>query len=101
MADISFWGGVGVVGSSKVLIEQDGWRVLVDFGIEFSSPRSLYRGDVSPRPEHFLKDLLRVGSAPSVPALYHTGALQGMDLKPGGDGRTALFISTRIVITWA
>ena len=36
MADISFWGGVGVIGSSKVLIEQDSWRVLLDMGLDFS-----------------------------------------------------------------
>ncbi|MCY0910001.1 MAG: MBL fold metallo-hydrolase [Sulfobacillus thermotolerans] len=93
MADISFWGGVGVIGSTKVLIAQDGWRILLDFGVEFSSPTSLYRGAVQPRPENFLRDLLRVGNAPYIPALYRQDALQGMDLAPGDDQRTAVFVS--------
>ncbi|MCY0877679.1 MAG: MBL fold metallo-hydrolase [Firmicutes bacterium] len=93
MATVSFWGGIGVIGSSKILIEQDGWRVLLDFGLDFTPGRGLFRGPVSPRPGHALKDRLRTGGAPWLPHLYRPEAVQGLDLPGGSDGRTALFIT--------
>ncbi|MCY0899409.1 MAG: MBL fold metallo-hydrolase [Firmicutes bacterium] len=93
MATVSFWGGVGVIGSSKILVEQEGWRVLLDFGLDFSPGRGLFRGPVAPRPGHVLRDRLRTGGAPWLPHLYRPDALEGLDLAGGSDGRTALFIT--------
>lgn len=93
MANISFWGGVGVIGSSKVLIEQDGWRVLLDFGLDFSPGAGLFRGHVSPRPEHVLGDRLKSGGAPHIPHIYRRDATSGTDLISGSDGKTAVFIT--------
>ncbi len=93
IADISFWGGVGVIGSSKVLIEQGEWRVLLDFGLDFQPGAGLFRGSVRPRPGQILKDRLRVGGAPWIPHLYRADAMAGLDLAGGSDGHTALFIT--------
>jgi ribonuclease J len=51
VARIEFWGCVGVIGSSKVLIHDGGHRVLLDLGLDiprgsdlFRSPAALPRG---------------------------------------------------------
>lgn len=93
MANISFWGGVGVIGSSKVLIEQDGWRIILDFGLEFNPGQGLFRGRAQLRSGHELEDRLRTGIAPWLPYVYRADALGGVDLAGGADGRTAVFIS--------
>lgn len=93
MAKISFWGGVGVIGSSKILIEQDGWRVLLDFGLDFSPGQGLFRSHIEPRRGHVLRDRLRTGGAPWLPHVYHPDAVRGLDLPAGTDGKTALFIT--------
>ncbi len=86
-------GGVGVIGSSKVLIEQDSWRVLLDMGLDFSPKPDLFRGRVAPRADHVLRDRLRTGAAPWLPHLYRPEAVAGLDLAGGSDERTALFIT--------
>lgn len=93
MAEVSFWGGVGVIGSSKILIEQDGWRVLLDFGLDFQPGLGLFRGPVAPRMGHVLKDRLRVNGAPWLDHIYRPDAIQGLDLAGGSDGKTAIFIT--------
>ena len=93
MAEISFWGGVGVIGSSKVLIEQQGWRVLLDLGLDFTPVPHLFRGRVAPRPGHVLADQIRTGSVPAIPHLYRPEAVEGLDLTGGSDGKTALFLT--------
>ncbi len=93
MAEISFWGGVGVIGSSKILVEQDGWRVLLDCGLDFHPGRGLFRDGVAPRAEHALADRLRTGGAPWLPRLYDPAYVAGTDLVGGGDGQTAVCIT--------
>lgn len=93
MAEISFWGGVGIIGSSKILIEQGSWRVLLDFGLDFSPGRGLFRMGVQARPEFALHDRLCIGQAPLLPHIYRPEALHGFPLPGGSDGRTALFVS--------
>ena len=93
MAEISFWGGVGVIGSSKVLIEQRGWRVLLDLGLDFTPVPHLFRGRVAPRAGYALQDQMRTGSVPAIPHLYRPQALAGLDLAGGSDGKTALFLT--------
>lgn len=93
MAEVSFWGGVGIIGSSKILVEQDGWRVLLDLGLDFSPGQGLYRGGVAPRAEHSLRDRLRTQGAPWIPHLYRPDATRGLGLASGSDGKTALFVT--------
>jgi ribonuclease J len=93
LAEISFWGGVGVIGSSKILIEQDGWRILLDCGLDFSPGAGFFRSHVTPRPGHILQDRLRTGGAPWISHLYRPDAVAGLDLAGGSDGRTAVFIT--------
>ncbi len=94
MADISFWGGVGVIGASRILIEQDGWRVLLDFGIDLTPPNAeLFQHGVALRPEYALYDRLRTGQAPPLPHIYREDAMHGFPLPAGSDQHTAVFIS--------
>ncbi len=93
MAEISFWGGVGVIGSSKVLIEQGSWRVMLDFGLDFTPGAGLFRMGVQVRPEFALHDRLYTEQAPLVPHIYRPEALHGFPLPAGSDRHTAVFIS--------
>ena len=93
MAQVSFWGGVGVIGSSKILIEQDEWRVLLDFGLDYTPGSGLFRAGVHPRPGRELADRLRTGTAPRLPHVYRPEAVEGTGVPGGADGRTTLFIS--------
>lgn len=94
-ARVSFLGGVGVIGSSKVMVEQDGYRVLLDMGLDYQPGAGLYREGVVPRAalDRRLKDRLKTGGAPWISHFYRPEAVAGLDLEGGSDGRTALFIT--------
>ncbi|MGC8489696.1 MAG: MBL fold metallo-hydrolase, partial [Clostridia bacterium] len=93
MATVRFWGGVGVIGSSKILIEQDGWRVLLDFGLDYTPGVGLFQAGLRPRPGRELYDRLMTGVAPRISHVYAPQFVEGTGLPGGTDGRTALFIT--------
>ena len=90
---LRFLGGVGVIGSTKILVEQDGWRVLLDLGNDIPSSADLLRYPALARPERAIADRLRLGVAPALDHLYRADALDGTGLAGGSDGHTAVFIS--------
>lgn len=93
MARIRFYGGVGVIGGSRIAVEESGYRVLLDLGQSFRPGGGLARWPASYRPERELADRLRLGDAPAIEGLYRSDLLDGTGLAPGPDARTAVFVS--------
>ncbi|WP_194896629.1 MBL fold metallo-hydrolase [Catenulispora pinisilvae] len=97
-ATVEFWGGVGVIGSSKVLITEGDHRVLLDFGLDIPRGTDLFRPPVVPRQHRYLADRLRVGAAPRVPGVYDPAMIEpvaGIDAAPLAEEgpATAVFVS--------
>lgn len=100
---IEFFGGLEVIGSSKILVTHGDARVLLDIGLDIPAEKDLFRAPVgvgpasgSERADLALVDKLRRGVAPRVPGLWAEKWLsrdvRGDDLDfPGGD--FAVFIS--------
>lgn len=96
MAHLSFFGGVGRIGSTKLLVEQDGWRALFDLGLMIPDQQHLLQPWLKLRPGTELAARLRVGEAPRLAHLYRPDALTaltGGELEGGADGKTAVFVS--------
>jgi ribonuclease J len=93
MARLRFYGGVGVIGATKVAIEQDGWRVLLDMGADIPGREGLVRSPVRLPAEAELRTQLLLGEAPPIEHLYRPDAVAGTAVPGGSDGRTALFLS--------
>lgn len=93
MARLRFYGGVGVIGATKVAIEQDGWRVLLDMGADIPGREGLVRAPLRLPAEDRLRTQLLLGEAPPIEHLYRPDAVEGTGVPGGGDGRTALFLS--------
>ncbi|MEM2530055.1 MAG: MBL fold metallo-hydrolase, partial [Candidatus Bathyarchaeia archaeon] len=65
---LRFFGGVGEVGGNKVLVECEGYRVLLDFGMSFSEKRKFYSEPwLSPRA---WEDLAGLGIVPEIEGVY-------------------------------
>ncbi|MBW8806425.1 MAG: MBL fold metallo-hydrolase [Catenulisporales bacterium] len=90
---VEFWGGVGVIGSSKVLITEGDHRVLLDFGLDIPRGTDLFRPPVVPRPQSYLADRLRVGAAPRLPGVYDPAMLEPGDPLGEQGPATAVFVS--------
>lgn len=67
-----FFGGLGVIGSSKMVISHGGARVQLDMGMDIPHEADLMRAPVDPaaRPGRRLADLLRIQGAPRLPGVY-------------------------------
>ena len=93
MARIEFWGGVGVIGSSKVLIHDGGHRVLLDLGLDIPRDSDLFRAPVALPRGRELSARLRVGAAPAIAGVYAPAALEPGDPLGEPAEPTAVFIS--------
>ena len=94
MGSIEFWGGLGVIGSSKIMVREGSHRVLLDIGLDIPGEANLFRAPVRERPGRELADWLRVGGAPHIPGLYDPAALDpGDPLAEPFPGETAVFVS--------
>jgi ribonuclease J len=97
MAYLEFWGGVGVIGSSKVLIGDGGHRVLLDLGLDIPRADDLFRDPVRLRPGQELAVRLRAGAAAAIPGVYDPAGLASGDPlcdRLAGPGEpTAVFVS--------
>lgn len=91
---VEFFGGLRVIGSSKIMVSTPTARVLLDFGLDIPGEVDLFRAPVHERSEHRLRDRLAVGFAPDVPGIYDPLQLPE-DSPPGlSDSReTAIFLS--------
>jgi ribonuclease J len=93
VARIEFWGGVGVIGSSKVLIHDGGHRVLLDLGLDIPRGSDLFRSPAALPRGRELSARLRVGAAPAMAGLYDPAALDPGDPLGETAEPTAVFIS--------
>ncbi|HEX5120425.1 MAG TPA: MBL fold metallo-hydrolase [Pseudonocardiaceae bacterium] len=94
MSSIEFWGGLGVIGSSKIMVSDGDHRVLLDIGMDIPSGGNLFRAPVTERPGRELADRLRVGGAPRVPGLFDPAALPiGDPLREPLGEDTQVFVS--------
>lgn len=93
-ARLRFYGGVGVIGSTKVVVEQDGWRVVLDMGLDIPGREGLVRSPLKMPRGSELRTRLRLGEAPAIDGLYRPEAVTGTGVEGAtGEGRTAVFVS--------
>ncbi|GAA3515395.1 MBL fold metallo-hydrolase [Actinocatenispora rupis] len=82
MSTVEFFGGLGVIGSSKILVRHGDHRVLLDIGLDIPAGGDLFRPPLATRPGRELADRLRVGAAPRIPGLFDPAYLPDADEAP-------------------
>ncbi|MFH5877726.1 MBL fold metallo-hydrolase [Arthrobacter sp. NA-172] len=94
MTTVEFFGGIGVIGSSKIMISTPEARVLLDMGLDIPAEHDLFRAPVRERPGFELRDRLTVGFAPEIPGVYDPSQLDpGATLSRPDHRPTAVFLS--------
>ncbi|GHF88707.1 MBL fold hydrolase [Kitasatospora xanthocidica] len=93
MSTVEFWGGVGVIGSSKIIVTDGGHRVMLDFGMDVPAGADLFRAPVTVRPERHLAQRLRMGAAPRIGGVYDPALLDDGDPLAAEVMPTALFLT--------
>ncbi len=82
MVQITFFGGVNEIGGNKVLIEDEGTKVFIDFGMSFGRKAQFYSEFLSPRVANGLGDFLEMGLVPDIPGIYRDDLLATIGRAP-------------------
>lgn len=67
---ITCYGAVGEIGGNKILLEDSGSAILLDFGKSFSGESLYFDEYLKPRTNSALRDLLALGLLPPVEGIY-------------------------------
>jgi len=76
MTSLTFHGGVGVIGGNKILLEDGGTRIFLDFGMSFDLKGSFYEEFLQPRTNSGLRDLMELGIVPKIDGIYRADLLK-------------------------
>lgn len=91
---IRFYGGIGTIGGTRVIVQEGEHRVLFDFGLTHGAGGDFWSHGVHPRPGATrLCDLIALGDLPAVDGIYRGDAAAAAGLTPGSGEKTQVFIS--------
>ncbi len=70
MVKLTFYGGINEIGGNKILLEDNGRRLLLDFGFPYKRHKEFYEEYLKPRGGAGLLDPLSMGLLPPLEGLY-------------------------------
>jgi len=79
---ITFYGGVNEVGGNKILLDDNGTRIFLDFGKGFSRRARYFEEYLKPRPANGLSDFIDMGLVPDIAGVYRDDLLEMAGRKP-------------------
>ena len=90
MIKLSFFGGVNEIGGNKILLEADGTKIFLDFGMSFNKHTSYWAEYMTPRKLNGINDFIEFGMLPKIDGIYRKDYLQHTGMKyedtPAVDG---------------
>ncbi|MCX6821709.1 MAG: MBL fold metallo-hydrolase [Candidatus Aenigmarchaeota archaeon] len=82
MVKLTFYGGVNEIGGNKILLEDSGTKIFLDFGMPFSQVGKFFSEFLQPRQCNGLGDFFEFGLMPDLKGLYREDYLKHMGRKP-------------------
>jgi ribonuclease J len=93
MTSLTFYGGAGEIGGNKILLEDQGAKIYLDFGESFGFGEEFFYEYLSPRKANGMEVLFEFNLIPKLPKLYSKSMLQLTDLRYQAPDVDAVFIS--------
>jgi ribonuclease J len=78
MTRLTFFGGVNEIGGNKILLEDNGTRIFLDFGMSFNTANKYFSEFLQPRKCNGLGDFIEFGLIPDLKGLYRLDFLEHM-----------------------
>ena len=88
MTKLTCFGGVSQIGGNKFLIESNGTRILMDFGMNFAEEGKFFDEYMGPRTCNSLADMSELGMLPKIEGLYRRDYAKHMGF--GGNEDTSV-----------
>lgn len=93
MVKISIFGGKNEIGGNKILVEHEGTRIFLDFGMSFNQNSYFFSEYLNPRKCAALRDFFEFGLLPEMKGIYRTDYLEHMKLPSEERSVDAVFLS--------
>ena len=93
MLKLTFYGGVGEIGGNKILLEDNGTRIFLDFGKSFCAMEEYFAGYLASRSVNGIGDYLEFDILPKLEGLYKKEVLEGNIIKRSKPKFDAVLIS--------
>ena len=79
MPSLTFYGGVNEIGGNKILLEAEGMRIFLDFGMSFKIANQYFAEFLQPRKCTALVDFFELGLLPDIKGIYREDYLKHMN----------------------
>jgi ribonuclease J len=93
MTSLTFYGGVGEIGGTKILFEHKGKRLLLDFGMSFNQAGKYFSEYLQPRKCSSLTDFFEFNLLPDIPGIYREDYLNHIKKPSEKRSIDAIFLS--------
>jgi len=81
MTSLTFYGGVNEIGGNKILLEDKGTKIFLDFGMSFGKNAKFFQGYLQPRSFTGIIDYLEMGLIPDIKGIYRDDLLKNAGRK--------------------
>jgi len=75
MTSLTFYGGVNEIGGNKILLEDQGTKIFLDFGMGFGIRGKFFEEFLTPRTANGIGDFLEMGLIPDIVGVYRNDLL--------------------------
>ncbi|MBN2066126.1 MAG: MBL fold metallo-hydrolase [Candidatus Thermoplasmatota archaeon] len=76
MVALTFYGGVDEIGGNKILLEDSGTKIFLDFGMGFTRRGKFFEEFLMPRSANGMGDFLELGLLPDIAGVYREDLLE-------------------------
>jgi len=83
MVSLTFYGGVDTIGGNKILLEDKGTKIFLDFGMNFEEHANYFTEYMPPRKCNCIKDFIHLGLLPDLNGIYRRDYCKHMGLDCG------------------
>jgi len=82
LTSLTFYGGINEVGGNKILLEDKGTKIFIDFGKSFAQDGRFFENFLKPTKPYGINIHLRMGLIPDIPGLYRDDLIEFAGRKP-------------------
>lgn len=93
MTKLTFYGGINEIGGNKILLEDNGTRIFLDFGMSFGKREEFFEEYLMPRTSNALGDFIEMGLVPNLKGVYRTDLVRLLGREPKPPVINAVFLS--------
>ncbi|MCW3140921.1 MAG: MBL fold metallo-hydrolase [Methanophagales archaeon] len=93
MPSLTFYGGVNEIGGNKILLEAEGTKIFLDFGMSFKIANTYFAEFLNPRKCSALADFFEFGLLPDIKGIYRADYLKHMDRPEEEKSIDAVFLT--------